>query len=232
MNESRFIELLNLYVDHQITQDEAAELEAAIAGEPARRRTYQEYCRMQRACSLLGARECTQAPASFAFQKSLQEAERKIIAFPGRQKATRRAYTAAFAGMAAIAACIAFVVVHGGFQSGERGGQANAPAALIASSEQPKTGVKTVIHTPSTLAAQPVFVAQNVAVSRQPETLPAEQRLPLEWMQRVELPPVQRVLVDDNTFEARPTLQQDNRVFRSRRPVQGNAEFAAFQFQR
>ena len=227
MNDSRFIELLNLYVDHQITQDEAAELEAAIAGNHARRRTYQDYCRMQRACGLLVARECTQAPASFAFQKSLQEAERKIIAFPGRQKAARRVYTAAFAGMAAMAACIAFVVLHGGFQPGERGRQETAPAVMVASVAQPTTGNKM-----EALVAQQSFVAQNVAVSRQPETLPAEQRLPLEWMQRVELPPVQRVLVDDNTFEVRPTLQQDNRVFRGRHPVQGNAEFAAFQFQR
>jgi len=51
-------------------------------------------------------------------------------------------------------------------------------------------------------------------------------------MQQVQLPPVQRVLVDDTVFEARPTLQQDNRVFRGSRPIQGNVEFTAFQFQR
>ena len=227
MNESRFIELLNLYVDHEITQEQAAELEAAIAGNPERRRIYQDYCRMQRACGVLVDRECTQAPASFAFQKALQEAENKIIAFPRRQKTGRRAYLVAFAGMASMAACVAFVVLHGGFQAGERDGQVTAPVAMIASVERPMVGDKV-----ETLVDQQSFVAQNVAVSRQPETLPAEQRMPLEWMQRVELPPVQRVLVDDNTFEARPTLQQDNRVFRGRHAVQGNAEFAAFQFQR
>jgi hypothetical protein len=54
----------------------------------------------------------------------------------------------------------------------------------------------------------------------------------LEWMQRVDLLPAKRIVVDEQAFESRPTLQQDSREFRSRRAVQGSAEFTTFQFQR
>lgn len=55
MNDSEFIELLNLYLDHEITPADAARLEAEVRGNPERRRTYLEYCRMQKACAILAA---------------------------------------------------------------------------------------------------------------------------------------------------------------------------------
>jgi len=53
MKESRFLELLNLYVDQQIDPKGAALLEEEILRNPARRRTYVQYCRMHKACALL-----------------------------------------------------------------------------------------------------------------------------------------------------------------------------------
>ena len=53
MKESKFIELLNLYIDHQISQEDAALLEEQILQNPARRQTYNQYCRMQRACTVV-----------------------------------------------------------------------------------------------------------------------------------------------------------------------------------
>lgn len=55
MNDSEFIELLNLYLDHEITPADAARLEAEVRNDPERRRTYLEYCRMQKACAILAA---------------------------------------------------------------------------------------------------------------------------------------------------------------------------------
>ena len=49
MKESRFIELVNLYVDRQISTAETAELEAEIQVSPRHRKIYQQYCHMQRA---------------------------------------------------------------------------------------------------------------------------------------------------------------------------------------
>ena len=52
MKESRFIELLNLYIDRQISPEDAALLEEEILQNPGRRHTYSQYCRMHRACTL------------------------------------------------------------------------------------------------------------------------------------------------------------------------------------
>ena len=104
MKEKRFIELLNLYVDHQIAPEEAAELEAEILRSTERRKTYRDYCRMQRACGMLFDRERQEAPASSILEQSLKETERKIVAFPDRRKPAWGTYTAAFGGLTAMAA--------------------------------------------------------------------------------------------------------------------------------
>ena len=53
MKESKFIELLNLYIDQQISPEDAALLEEAILQNPRRRQIYRQYCRMHKDC--LGA---------------------------------------------------------------------------------------------------------------------------------------------------------------------------------
>jgi len=240
VKENRFIELLNLYVDHQIAPEEAAELEAEILRSPERRKTYRDYCRMQRACGMLFDRERQDAPASFLLEKSLQETERKIVAFPDRRKFGKGTYTAAFGGLAAMAACLAVVLMRPDAPTAPAG--ASIASTTVPVNEAPVVvaqALPTVVPTPSVVVAsrspgvQLVGLAgQNFPANREEVTL-AERPAGTEWMQQVQLPPVQRVIVDDLAFEARPTLQQDNnRVFRGSRPIQGNVEFTAFQFQR
>jgi hypothetical protein len=53
MKESKFIELLNLYIDQQISPADAELMENEILRNPHRRRVYTQYCRMQRACCLV-----------------------------------------------------------------------------------------------------------------------------------------------------------------------------------
>ena len=53
MNDREFIELLNLYVDHEICAEDALRLEHEVATDPKRREVYDQYCRMQKACSML-----------------------------------------------------------------------------------------------------------------------------------------------------------------------------------
>jgi anti-sigma factor RsiW len=53
VKETKFIELLNLYIDQQISPEEAARLEEEIIANPRRRRTYKDYCRLHRACTLV-----------------------------------------------------------------------------------------------------------------------------------------------------------------------------------
>ena len=231
MNDRRFLELLNLYVDQQIDSSEAAELEAAVLNNPQRRRTYDQYCRLQRACGLLGERERSVAPASRAFTRSMQDAERKIAA-PRRPVFWRGAYAGTFAA-SAMAACVALVLMNR--EASDLDPSISQP---VAAQQRPAVPVEPVLVASSVAVepafeAQPVFTDASLGVTRNAREaeIAANDRTALEWMQKVEASS-HRMLVDDQTFETRPSLQQDNRVFRGRQSVQGNAEFTAFQFQR
>lgn len=107
MKESRFIELLNLYIDQQISSEEAAELEGEISQSPAHYRTYLQYCRMHRACVVLF--ENFQTPAA-PLAPDLHRADGKVSTFPARGFRFTRA--AGSAGLAVAAACIAFVLIN------------------------------------------------------------------------------------------------------------------------
>src|SRR4051812_18353144 len=101
MKDSEFIALLNLYVDHEISAADAARLEAEVQRNPARRETYQQYCRMQKACKMMAT--------DF---ETMPQANRKVVAFdaPLHRDLRMGAWTA-FGGLAA-AACLAFVFVN------------------------------------------------------------------------------------------------------------------------
>ncbi|MBM3852970.1 MAG: zf-HC2 domain-containing protein [Verrucomicrobia bacterium] len=55
MKESEFLELLNLYLDHEISPADALRLEQEVMSNPSRRAVYRTYCRMHKACGLLAA---------------------------------------------------------------------------------------------------------------------------------------------------------------------------------
>lgn len=272
MNDRRFTELLNLYVDHQIAPAEASELEMEVQRNPERRRIYHDYCRLQRACSLLGQHERELAPSSQGFARSIRDAERKIST-PVRRPLWSNVYVGSFAATA-MAACVAvvFVTRQGpsnssdlGVSGGQSfagtpaqtassaslalstGTQAKNPASTTASSSTgpvllaSNNAATPVAHVVSLRAVsaepielQSVFAATNLGVvhnAREAE-IAATDKVALEWMQRVDALQASRPLVDEQAFEARPVMQENNRVFRSRGNVQGNAEFTAFQFQR
>jgi hypothetical protein len=54
MKDKQFLEQLNLYLDGEIDPADAAELEHEILASPARRRIYNDYCRIHRATKLVG----------------------------------------------------------------------------------------------------------------------------------------------------------------------------------
>jgi len=100
MKDSEFIELLNLYLDHEISAADAARLEAEVLKNPARRHVYQDYCRMQKACKLLAqdfVEEAAPAPAN-------------VVAFEAPDRASRVGWLAG-GTFAAAAACLAVVFV-------------------------------------------------------------------------------------------------------------------------
>ena len=107
MKDQRFIELVNLYIDRQITVSEAAELEDEIQGNPGRRAIYRQYCQMHQATRQVY--DSFRAPATAAPELA-QTANRNAIARFENQQRQPRFRWAYFAGGLA-AACLALVFV-------------------------------------------------------------------------------------------------------------------------
>ncbi len=64
MNDERFLELVNLYIDRQASPAEQDELSQALAHDAKRRRIYLGYCRMHRATLLVGEKFRPTAPTA------------------------------------------------------------------------------------------------------------------------------------------------------------------------
>jgi hypothetical protein len=135
MNDKKFMELLNLYLDREIDADDALRLEAEVASNPQRRNVYDEYCRMQKACSML----TDEAAAGTAERDSV------VVGFPAAHPWGR----ASLLGALAAAACILLVV---GMR--ERGDSGAAIAAA------PRTLASTVDLPAQSDAMTPVFLAR------------------------------------------------------------------------
>lgn len=220
MNESKFIELLNLYVDHQISPADAALLEAEVKNNPERRRVYREYCQMQKACTVLAENFRSQAPAS----------DPKIVEFKPRRRASAVAYVA---GLVAVAACAALVL---GVRSRMT---VSTPVAGQQMAAQLKTPALPVAQTTvSRPALQPVFGPRLLTLREQNAELAeiasasTDQAAFGEWMNSIQLSSMPGASADDLRFDAHATLQPDVRTYRTGRPIQGKVEWTAFTFQK
>jgi len=244
MKEQRFIELLNLYVDQQLIAPEATELEAELQQNPSRRRTYQQYCRMQKACTQLFEQERQGAPTTTSLSRAIAKADRKVVEFPVRHTAWRQRGVFG-AGLAAMAACVAFVLVR------QAPVVVNAPVASppntigVAVVETPTPAVQTVDIPPAdpqakelrrsyyTLLPVRQFVPVQVVSTNNEVVRATEEQPNLDWMKRVELSPMRNVNADEFALEANNSLQEPTGLYiNNRRPVQGLYEKAAFQFQK
>jgi hypothetical protein len=246
MKDNEFIELLNLYLDHEITGEDAARLEAEVQSHPERRRVYHEYCCMQKSCTLL------------AKDFSEQSAAPKIVAIEPRRSAWGPGLWAA-GGFAVAAACVTLVLVN------------RAPTAVpvAGAPEQPTVVATTMVPAPApentlaTLAAAPAAARPATSIARTVTVLPrrADVRpmlasVPLtlasanttnaealfaaarqdaqaqfEWMKSVQLAPIQQLPMDELRLDARSPLQPASRTYSSGKPVQGTVEMTAFRFQ-
>lgn len=219
MKESKFIELLNLYVDHEITAADAALLEAEIGRSPDRRRVYRQYCAMQKACTVL----------EYDFRTDEAAPAANVIAFPTPRRTGRTwAYAA---GLAAAAACVAFVFV--GRTPVATPGQGTVQTVAAAQPLQPvaKSEFAAVAKArPLTVrpVLQPVFAGLNGS-SEGDTSLTLTDNSQLDWMNRVQL---QRVRMEDLRFDTQESLKQDIRANRVNQPLKANVEMTAFQFQR
>lgn len=252
MNETRFIELLNLYVDQQLTAAEATELESEIQRNHAHRRTYEQYCRMQKACAQLFEQDRQAAPSTTKLSRALAEADRKILAFPEPQRVwlQRGLYAT---GVAAMAACVALVFFRASPVSQQNVAEqpvkpeiAEAVAAVV-KAEPAATAteaVQTVAIPPADpqtremrklyYAVLPVrqFVPVN-AITTNGEQAVAEEKPDFAWMKNMEFTPLHPIDVGSLMVETNGQNQQATPSFiDARRPVQLPSESTAFQFQK
>jgi hypothetical protein len=231
MKDSRFIELLNLYIDRQISAEETLELETEIQHSPKRQAVYRQYCQIHSATKQVYA-SFRNSPA----EPSLVEPGRTgvIELFEHRR---RRSNWMVYAGGLAAAACLTLIFVR------------NNPveptdAPLMASKAQPvvattvasvtsPTPVVTPTAEPNPMSLRnatvvtPDYTAMLAALREQDEERSfSNDRLYVNGTQS---------LFGDETFDSMRLLPaQEQRVYRSRQApnTQSQAEFTAFQFQR
>ncbi|MDB6093382.1 MAG: putative transrane anti-sigma factor [Verrucomicrobia bacterium] len=221
MKDSKFIELLNLYVDHQITADDAALLESEVRTNPDRRRVYRQYCQMQKACTQLGEVFRTEAPAPAATSN--------ITEFKPRH----RSYgVAVYAGtFGAMAACIILAVV---IRSGAPKPAIDSGSLAVAAA--PVAPIVTVVTAPRP-ALQPVLGPRSLNLREQnteladatPASYPAAFG---DWMNEVRLSSMDEVSIDDLRFDGHGPSTRESRSIRLARPFQGKVESVAVRFQR
>jgi hypothetical protein len=236
MNDRRFTELLNLYLDHQITAVEAAELEAAVHSSPARRRIYEEYCMLQRGCSQLGSNARACAPIAPRFARSVQDVERKITA-PRRQHVW---YPLQIGGLAALGMAAGFALVITLNQApqsdispvarNQTASSVHSAPVVVAVGSPRQPGV--VVVNPFTVHPSLRAIGLAAAQSADDSQVAGPDREAVEWMQRVDQLPRSTLVLDEQAFTARSMAPVDTHVFKRPHSLQNSAEFTGFQLSR
>lgn len=248
MNDKRFIELLNLYVDQELTDEEARALEQEIAQRPDRRQVYTQYCRMQRACVRLFEQHAAPAPqverlTAAAVAGAPEVIELPALRFDEPQAAAPRRWTQAVwaGGMFAAAACVALVAVVAFRQN-----QAPNAVPAMATAPQVEQAAATVAAAPARASAsqgadyQPVVMVNTLLRSdsqnagKPAANLAALDPQSLDWLQDMKLLPMSRVPFETLRFDSQGRLEAVNHAtFASDRIEPATAtEISAFQFQR
>ncbi|MDX2188074.1 MAG: hypothetical protein SFV32_14160 [Opitutaceae bacterium] len=80
MNKARFLELVNLAIDNEISAPESAELEAELRVNAEYRKIYEQYCRLHKATVVLFESAREGAPASPRLARDLSAATKTVFA--------------------------------------------------------------------------------------------------------------------------------------------------------
>jgi hypothetical protein len=222
MNDKEFIELLNLYVDREIDAEDALRLEKMVATNPRRREVYDQYCRIQKACSMLSEE---------TLDMSSVRTTPAVIEFPS-QGGWR--FGPMVAGLAAAAACAVAIV-------GVRN-RTNATVASIASDSARSVSVSNPLDIAAdSISMKPVLLMRlpaDQAPRGGPRTLlaDAEAQPPmpaLNWIGDIHMSPVMASATGD--FLLNPKTDLKAAVMTDTQPgrdSQEPVEMAAFRFQR
>lgn len=231
MKDTRFTELVNLYIDRQISPDEQAELELEIQSNPRRRQVYLQYCRMHRATKLVyeSFRAQTEQPGQPARQPAT------IAHIQGRIRQRRLRWAYAASGLAA-AACVAFVVMRSNLTDAS-----SASPDLAAAKTTPAAPAVAVVAQPAPVPAarqeapRPVELANAALTPRDYASILAslrQEEQSLLSLQNNSGAPRLNSLFDDGVFDERTALQNRSNNPQNRKNPRLQTEFTAFQFQR
>jgi hypothetical protein len=222
MKESRFLELLNLYVDQQIEPRDAELLEQEILRDPARHRTYVQYCRMHRACTML-YEEAMKGEVSV--RHSFEDAHEPAIA-------TSRSWNpflaaTGFAAVAAALVALAFLRV------GPASSNSVASSPVIAIEEPVEIAVNeggVQLPMPNLGDFRFMLVRRNAddGASSQAVPLPAE----LAWMNFQISPLAAAPARQPLLFERVASGREELNVLTSPYPPEAATETIGFQFQK
>ncbi len=218
MKDNRFIELVNLYIDRQISAEETAELEAEMQDNPRRRAIYRQYCQLHSATKQVYDRFRAHAADPQSAAPAGREGMAKFDVQP------RQNWIHYVGGLTA-AACLALVFVR--YHSGTQ------PVTGTMTPAEPKPAVQVAV---APVAANPT--PSLISLRRDP-ALESDYSVLLTALRQEEprsfnSPEIQSnrlpSLFDDGVFEVRPA--NGPRTFRSKQTTAPQAEFTAFQFQR
>ncbi|MDD3180972.1 MAG: hypothetical protein PHQ04_11570 [Opitutaceae bacterium] len=239
MKESRFIELLNLYIDRQITPEEIVDLETEIQENPDRRRIYLQYCRMHHASRLVYQSFRDHVPETAAFAAGTRSGAIAPLMVQHRRRLRFR--WMAYAGGLAAAACLTFLVArivrnHSSQTAGASiVAQSQAPAG---SRVEPDTGrmVAAVAPSPVIPETHPGPVSLRNGGAQEPAYVAASAILP-QTLTVLNAPvPREQSLFDDGVFDAKaavlPATTTGPVIYQGRSTFRQQAEFTGFQFQR
>jgi hypothetical protein len=229
MKDSAFIELLNLYLDHEISAADAAKLEAEVQTNAARRRIYQQYCRMQKACKMVAADFQTDSEGAIAAN------DRKVVAFhPGAASGTagqRKRVNAIYAmgTFAAAAACVAIIFVSSGRQDAipaqnewtaevtPAAPAGEAKADSVAAEASAPRGLVSVAQRPAaTLVANPLLLTGNTQAQAVLAAAVRQADNQLAWLETVHLAPLQKRTPVSNNLRFDATLGIEGRALGNR----------------
>jgi hypothetical protein len=222
MNDKEFIELLNLYVDREISAEDALRLEKVVATNPGRREVYDQYCRIQKACSMLSEE---------TLDMSTVTTTPAVIDFP-TQSPWR--FGPMFAGLAVAAACAVVIVGVKNREASSAAGVASDSARSVLASNPVDAAADSIAMKPVLFVRLPSDQAPRGAQRTLLAYADAQAPMPqLNWIGDIHLSPVSPSVTGDFLLNPKTDLKAavmtDNQASRD---AQEPVEMAAFRFQR
>jgi len=219
MNDNEFIELLNLYVDREISPQDAVRLESEVVSNPKRRKIHDQYCRIQKACSMLSVQPLEASSAesdrSYAFP---------MFRWPSFPLMATLAAAACLVGVLALKNPAALTVFH------------NAPT--VAADAGPSRSVADTVDVASASdAMKPVFFTRLPASQAGLPMFAVDEAAPqmpqLGWIDQIHMTPIFTTANSDFMLDPRPDLKTTvMSESQNSRDLQEAVEITAFRFQR